>query len=566
MIILSKTFYTVFQKYLLLFFILITNISYAQKVSRDEILTLARNFLKPYDKPDIISQTPNILEIFSEKTNDLLFYVLNYPEAYLVISADKSFTPLKAFSFNSKLNTVKNTNELQMIDILKSDYEDLKKYLSKNPEIAFENQQKWNSLLANNTSFKTTKDQTYGPYLESIYGQTWYYENGNPVYTTNYFTPNHNPVGCVALTFTEIMQYYKWPRIGIGSHSYTDNYGSTTGTFQANFEEAYYNWSLVLDKYKGIATTDNQRSQLGKISFHAAVSVNMEFESSGSTSNINKIPNAANSHFRYVADYKEKEASDFWQVLDSNLHKGIPAQFSIYTSGGAGHAIVGDGIQYIGSEKYYHLNMGWWGDDNGWYQIHQSFNAGGYTIIDAAVLNMVPVPELDDTPVFNYEDKTVEMKWYYTEKIVPENYEMQVKTGTADWQSYTDTITLKSFLFQADDENEYSIRIRAKVNNEWKDNSWSNTISFGPDDFVKKGDEELTLYPTVASDNLKVSYAGLPGSKIQIFDLLGKLIYETHEEILSEEYNINVSTFETGIYILQTVNETEKKASRFLKL
>ncbi len=566
MIILSKTFYTVFQKYLLLFFILITNISYAQKVSRDEILTLARNFLKPYDKPDIISQTPNILEIFSEKTNDLLFYVLNYPEAYLVISADKSFTPLKAFSFNSKLNTVKNTNELQMIDILKSDYEDFKKYLSKNPEIAFENQQKWNSLLANNTSFKTTKDQTYGPYLESIYGQTWYYENGNPVYTTNYFTPNHNPVGCVALTFTEIMQYYKWPRIGIGSHSYTDNYGSTTGTFQANFEEAYYNWSLVLDKYKGIATTDNQRSQLGKISFHAAVSVNMEFESSGSTSNINKIPNAANSHFRYVADYKEKEASDFWQVLDSNLHKGIPAQFSIYTSGGAGHAIVGDGIQYIGSEKYYHLNMGWWGDDNGWYQIHQSFNAGGYTIIDAAVLNMVPVPELDDTPVFNYEDKTVEMKWYYTEKIVPENYEMQVKTGTADWQSYTDTITLKSFLFQADDENEYSIRIRAKVNNEWKDNSWSNTISFGPDDFVKKGDEELTLYPTVASDNLKVSYAGLPGSKIQIFDLLGKLIYETHEEILSEEYNINVSTFETGIYILQTVNETEKKASRFLKL
>ncbi len=566
MIILSKTFYTVFQKYLLLFFILITNISYAQKVSQDEILTLARNFLKPYDKPDIISQTPNILEIFSEKTNDLLFYVLNYPEAYLVISADKSFTPLKAFSFNSKLNTVKNTNELQMIDILKSDYEDLKKYLSKNPEIAFENQQKWNSLLANNTSFKTTKDQTYGPYLESIYGQTWYYENGNPVYTTNYFTPNHNPVGCVALSFTEIMQYYKWPRIGIGSHSYTDNYGSTTGTFQANFEEAYYNWSLVLDKYKGIATTDNQRSQLGKISFHAAVSVNMEFESSGSTSNINKIPNAANSHFRYVADYKEKEASDFWQVLDSNLHKGIPAQFSIYTSGGAGHAIVGDGIQYIGSEKYYHLNMGWWGDDNGWYQIHQSFNAGGYTIIDAAVLNMVPVPELDDTPVFNYEDKTVEMKWYYTEKIVPENYEMQVKTGTADWQSYTDTITLKSFLFQADDENEYSIRIRAKVNNEWKDNSWSNTISFGPDDFVKKGDEELTLYPTVASDNLKVSYAGLPGSKIQIFDLLGKLIYETHEEILSEEYNINVSTFETGIYILQTVNETEKKASRFLKL
>ena len=93
----------------------------------------------------------------------------------------------------------------------------------------------------------------------------------------------------------------------------------------------------------------------------------------------------------------------------------------------------------------------------------------------AAVLSMIPIPELDETPTYNFGDKTVRLDWYYSKKITPENYEMQIKRGVEDWETYTDTLTQTNYTFQADDENNYSFRIRAKVNDTWTENSWSTS-------------------------------------------------------------------------------------------
>ena len=555
-----------FKHFILSLFILFAHIVSAQKASQSEIISVASNFLSNSSQTELTNETPEIEAIYSEITNDVLFYIFNYKKAFIIISASKKHIPIKAFSFKNNFDTKKTTSKINMLEILISDYENFNIFLSRNSNAAQVNKNKWREKLKNRST-KNLNNAVFGPYLSSIYGQTWYYENGNNIYTTQYYTPSHNPVGCVALTFTEIMQYYNWPRIGIGSHSYSDNSGNTTGTFKADFEENYYNWSLVLDEYKGQETTDNQRSQLGKIAYHAAVSVSMEFESAGSTSNINRIPNAAKSYFRYVANYKEKSASDFWEVLDANLHNRIPAQFAIYTSGGAGHAIVGDGIKYVGEEKYYHLNMGWWGTTNGWYQIHQSFNAGSYTNVTAAVLNMIPVPELDEKPKINFENKTATLKWYYPERNPAQNFELQIKIGVAEWETLTDTFTTSfSYVFQADNESNYSFRIKAKVHGTWYDDSWSNIISVKQSDFKPKGDESLTLYPSVASKDIKVSYENLTGSTIKIFDLKGNLLFQNNEEIIINEYKVNVSNLETGIYILQIINETERETIKFVKL
>jgi len=556
-----------FRKIVFILLVLSTSLTFAQKVSQFEINKIAEKFFTDSERKDLIAQSPVINKVHSAKTNEILFYVLNYSDAYIVISANKNNIPVKAFSFSSKLNIAVKKSGVRMIDVLISDYENFNKFIGKNPKIIKENQNKWEEFFSENKKQKNINDETYGPFLSSLYGQVNCHDNnGTLVNVTNYYTPNNYAVGCVALTFTEVMRYYNWPRKGLGSYSYSDTYGSSTGTYSANFEEKYYNWSLILDEYDGTESTDQQRSELGRVAFHAAVSVSMDFENGGSTSNINRIPNAASKYFRYIADYKEKTASEFWQVLDSNMHHSNPVQFAIYTSGGAGHAVVGDGIKYISSEKYYHLNMGWWGDDNGWYQIHQSFNAGGYSNITAAVLNMLPVPELDDSPDFNFEDKIVNIKWYYPDKITAQNFELQYKKGTADWESLTDTITQKEFIFQADDENNYSIRIRAKNNDVWADNSWSDILSFKPGDFEIEGDEELTLYPTAASDELKVSYEKLTGSTVKIYNLRGSLVFQSDEDILINEYKINVSNFQTGFYILQISNDSERKATTFLKL
>ncbi len=555
-----------FKNFIFFYIFLITaNLSFAQKVSQDEIYTTAENFLKNSGNSDLLNNIPVIHRIYSDKSGKLLFYVCNYPNAFIVISANKNNYPIKAFSFKHKLNLKRSAGEIHFIDILKSDYEQFNKLIKNNPDWAETNRKKWENVLLNVRN-KNITDETYGPYLSSLYGQVNCHDNnGKLVNVTNYYTPNHYAVGCVAMVFAEVMRYYGWPRKGVGSFSYTDNYGSSTGTYNADFEEKYYNWDIIPDEFDGVSSTDKQRSELGRVTFQAAVSVKMDFENGGSTSNINRIPSAASKYFRYIADYKEKTASDFWQILDTSLHHGIPAQFAVYTDGGAGHAVVGDGIKYTGGEKYYHLNMGWWGDDNGWYQIHQSFNAGGYTNVTAAVLNMLPVPELDDSPEIDTENKTVKLKWYYSEKLQAEKYELQIKTGPADWETLTDTITQKSFVFQADNENEYTFRLRAKIGGNWTENAWSNEIKIIPADFKAQGKETLTVFPASTNNIIKISYKNLSGNTLKIYNLQGALIFQNSEIISNNEVSLDVSNFETGLYIVQIIGENENITAKFFK-
>lgn len=544
----------------------IFSVSFSQKAAEDEINQVVVNFIKLSNNPALLTQKPEIIKIRDDKTREILFYLYNYSNAFIVINASKDNVPVKAFSFKNKLKINFDDKKIHLIDILKYDTKYFNSLKKENTEIYLENQKKWDKLFSNNFD-KNINNTTYGPYLSSLYGQVNCHDNnGNLVNVTNYYTPNHYAVGCVALTFTEVMRYFNWPRKGMGSFSYNDTYGNSTGTYSANFEEKYYNWDIIPDRFDGVSSTDLQRSELGKLAFHAAVSVSMDFENGGSTSNINRIQNAASKYFRYTADYKSKTEPDFWSTLDTNLNHSIPAQFAIYTDGGAGHAVVGDGIKYLGGEKYYHLNMGWWGDDNGWYQIHQSFSAGGYTNVTAAVLNMIPVPELDDSPELNIDEKTVELEWFYSPKIQAENFELQIKKGPADWETIADTITQNKFTFKADNDIEYTFRIRAKVNGKWNDRGWSNEIKITSSDFNVKGDDELTLYPTVVYDNLKISYKNLIGSQIKIYDLKGTLIFQNKTNISDNEYIINISDLHSGIYILKITNETENKTAKFLKI
>lgn len=558
-----------FKKCFFILFIFVTNIVFAQKTSMQEIKIIANNFLSNSNQIELINETPKIETVYSKKTDDVLFYIFNYKKAFIIISANKNQTPIKAFSFENSLNTKKNISKINILDILISDYENFNNFLLKNSEIAIVNNNKWNKQLAN-VKTKNISDEVIGPLLDSEYGQLKPKDiNGNYIKVTNYFTPNNYSVGCVAITLTELLQYYKWPRIGIGTYSYKDTYGNSTGTYSASFEDQYYNWPLILDKYKNEESTDAQRKELGRLAFHAATSVDMDYEYNGSTSNINRIPSAVKSYFRYKAEYKAKSASDFWQVLDENLNNGIPAQFAIYTPSGGGHAVVGDGIKYVGTEKYYHLNMGWWGNTNGWYQIHQTFNAGGYTNITGAVLNMIPIPELDKKPKIDFENKTATLKWYYTEKIPAQNFELQIKKGVNDWETLTDTFTTSfSYIFKPEDvTKDYTFRIRAKVHNVWLENTWSNSVKITENFFKPKGEDELTLFPSYVLENeIKVSYKKLVGSSIKIFDLNGNLQYQTKEKILLQEHKINVSNLKSGFYILQVIGiEGETKTSNFFK-
>ena len=500
------------------------------------------------------------------KADDTLAIIYNYRNAFIVISTYKQLPPIKAFSLENSINIQSRTdNNISLYDLLFDFYSNSPLDKAQNTVSYSKNREKWNIILTNGVKY--TKEQ-YGPLLSSLYGQVnCKDENNKTVNVTNYYTPNNYAVGCVAITFTEILQYYKWPRRGVGSHSYNDSYGTTIGPHSIHFDNEYYNWNDILDEYYKKATSLAQREELGKLAYHTAVAVDMDFEYNGSTSNINRIPAAANKYFRFTAEHITKSATDFWERVRNNIKDSYPVQFAIYTASGAGHAVVGDGVKDVSGTNFYHLNMGWWGSSNGWYDTENGFNAGGYSNITAAVVDMVPVPELND-PRLNFEKNTVDLEWFYPMVISPSDYELQVKVGTSDWTEISNTINTKQYSYKYTSTELHRFRVRAKNNNTYKDNGWSEYMSINiENELNNQSATEFLIYPTFVSSHISVEYSDFSNRLLTISNITGQIVYQHYFENDSSYSNIQINTefLKNGMYLLTISGEDGRETKKFIK-
>jgi hypothetical protein len=482
-------------------------------------------------------------EYFIKLSNDTVAAIINYANGFAVVSMKKEFYPLKAFDFHT-LNLKKNSSSL-LLSILKYDYKKQIEYLKKYPSKKFQNIQIWNKWLSKKTT--SAKTDTIGPLLSSLYGQVNCHDNNNKlINVTNYYTPNNYAVGCVALTLTEVLRYYNWPIQGQNTHSYSDNNGSCTGNYSVNYENTKYKWNIIQDKYNGVSSTIESRKALGLLAFQAAVSIDMDFENGGSTSNINRIPFAASHYFRYdMPKYLKENTSDFWTLVDNSLLNNNPVQFAVYTSSGGGHAIVCDGIIPNSdiSQRYYHLNMGWWGSSNAWYHIQTDFNAGGYSIIDAAVMQMIPIPQLSDVH-YDVDNNLATISWFYPTKIKNPIFELQQKINNGQWQTIADNISNFQYSFSPDINSKYYFRIKTQ-----KNTNWSEEKSFEPSLFASKLNK-INLYPTLVKKIIHIKYKNLKNTQIRIYNLSGQIEYQKILTNYSKtQIDIDVSSLPRGMYI-----------------
>lgn len=498
----------------------------------------------------------NLTEIFPIIiSKDTVANIYTYSNGYFVLSAYKNFYPLKAFSQNNSISS--SSVEFKIFtSILQQDYLLQNQLISDNKNILVKNYKAWDKLL--NNSGKTITTDTIGPLLNSLYGQVnCKDENNNLVNVTNYYTPNNYAVGCVAVTLFTTMQYYEWPIHGTSSNSYSDDYGSSTGTYEADFKNSTYRWSEILDLYHQVASSNNNRSALGRLAFHAAVAVEMDFENGGSTSNINRIPNAAKKYFRYdLPIYKTKNDPEFWNLIDSSIQSKSPVQFAVYTSTGAGHAIVCDGLLLTDNpnNKYYHLNMGWWGASNGWYLVQSGFNAGGYSVVDAAVMGMLPVPELSDVS-FDIETSMATLNWYYSVRIENPIFEIQQRIENNDWETIADNYTSKEYTFSPEMDKVYYFRVKTSQNQ-----NWSEEVKFVPENEISHLNE-INLYPTMANSKIFIEYNNLKNAELYIYTTNGSIAYyENFGDFQGFKKEVDVSNLPRAIYIAKIITSDNHKS------
>ncbi len=211
-------------------------------------------------------------------------------------------------------------------------------------------------------------------------------------------------IGCSATAAAIVMHYWKYPFHGWGSSAYTlPKYGAVS----AEFDKARYAW----EKMSPTVPDGNNTLLL----YHIALAMKMNFSPTISTStNLEDITFALKRHFGYgtsmVELYKNHYTESEWtNMLKQQLREGKPVLYSGFTPV-AGHEFVVDGYNSAG---YFHINWGWGGNGNGYFQLKNlvyetyDLSRGQKAIFSVEPPKILPPVNLTG----NRQGKTVDLSW-----------------------------------------------------------------------------------------------------------------------------------------------------------
>lgn len=272
-------------------------------------------------------------------------------------------------------------------------------------------------------------------YTPSTYNVIYdYQDDRSPV--TN--APENCVCGCVATAMAQLMRYWRYPQDEIapfGNGACSQPVGDTViriigdkkgdhilsfdnPTTQTNLTAVagVYDWANMPDcpmsiwdgEFHGTPVTEEGCRAIGCLTYDCGVSVGMGYnvaELGGSgilSSQSSRIPHALTNTFTYgsallcQAHGLTSSEQVRGNVIFSNLDAGSPVMLLI--TGDGGHAVVGDGYGFSTFEgeklPYVHLNMGWSGQCDVWYNlptINTSENPEefeGFDTIAGAVYNV----------------------------------------------------------------------------------------------------------------------------------------------------------------------------------
>jgi hypothetical protein len=246
-------------------------------------------------------------------------------------------------------------------------------------------------ILRDNEGVKV-ESTVASPLLKTQWDQGEPYYNQCPVWLGK-----NSAVGCVATAMSQIMRYYEWPIKGAGTHSYacpTLDYRVIFADFSDEYD--WENMPYTTPDYDIQAEKD----AVSELCFEAGVSVEMSYSPGCSGAWVEDVAAALKDHFRYKTDVKVVWRKDYpnvkawFNVFKNQRDLERPAEFAILGDSG-NHAVVADGYLIDGTSNKVHLNMGWSGEDDEYYDLDSiicEINPYSFTKTpdQHAVINIVP--------------------------------------------------------------------------------------------------------------------------------------------------------------------------------
>ena len=220
--------------------------------------------------------------------------------------------------------------------------------------------------------------------------------DGSPCY--NLYTPLNYLSGCVATAMAQLLFHHSWPQvpveitsfdIEINGHSTTESLLGGAGIGGA------YDWgNMVLAPDANITTT--QREAIGALTHDTGVAVGTNYTSSGSSAYNSVVPFALTNTFKFSnARYANNSnysipGPNLNNMINPNLDAQFPVLLGIIGTT-IGHEVVVDGYGYDNATLYHHLNLGWSGTWDAWYNL-PTISTGSYNFNSAiqCIYNVFP--------------------------------------------------------------------------------------------------------------------------------------------------------------------------------
>jgi hypothetical protein len=335
------------------------------------------------------------VETFTNTTGEVIYHIVYLqPSGFVILSADDLVEPIVGFVRGDRFDpSPDNPLGALVVDDLKGRIAAVRtesglRIMAEEPSDS-QTQTKWRhfmdladarrdkktiSILA--SSVPSMSDVRVAPLVRSKWHQISVC--GSPCY--NYYTPNNSVCGCPATAMAQLMRFHEYPTAGIGVHGFTITLGWPTGPAQQAFTRGGdgaggpYHWDLMAYE-PSCATTPTQRQAIGALCYDAGVAMNQMYSAntSGWIGCTNaRMTNALKTTFAYAnAVHGYTGESPIGGGLIGMINPNLDAKKPVVL-GTIEHAFVCDGYGYNERTLYHHLNMGWSGQDDAWYDLNTS--------------------------------------------------------------------------------------------------------------------------------------------------------------------------------------------------
>ena len=214
--------------------------------------------------------------------------------------------------------------------------------------------------------------------------------------------------GCVATAMAQVMMYYKYPKeLKADIPAYT----TATNKLKVNAisKGEKYDWDNMLSTYTEGKYNTTQADAVAKLMFHCGAAVQMDY---GDSSSALVRPEDMSTYFGYDADLLQEVYRSFYtlaewkEILDRELEAKRPILYGGAASYESGHQFVCDGSD---GEGLYHINWGWSGDSDGYFDITlldpevrgtgAGTSADGYNRDCSVIIGIAPDNGSEDEPL-----------------------------------------------------------------------------------------------------------------------------------------------------------------------